>query len=117
MNQPSVQDRAILSAVFAKMDVVAMVVATGALFAVGLFLATVVLLLQDVPAGNPIGPHLNALQDYLPGYSVTWAGSIAGLLNGFIVGAVVGFCIALFWNFTHYIALASIVIKTAILAD
>lgn len=117
MNEPSLKDQALLSAVFAKMDVLAMAIATGVLFAAGLFLATAVLLLQDVPAGHSVGQNLNALQSYLPGYSVTWAGSIAGLFNGFVIGAIVGFVIALFWNLTHYIALASMLIKTALLAD
>lgn len=117
MSEPSLKDQALLSAVFAKMDVIAMAVAVGVLFALGLFVATAVLLLQDVPAGYPVGPHLGALSDYLPGYSVSWAGSIAGLVNGFVIGAVTGFAIAMFWNLTHYIALASMLIKTAILAD
>lgn len=117
MNESSLKDQALLSAVFAKMDVLAMAIAAGVLFALGLFAATVVLLLQDVPAGYPVGQHLNELQSYLPGYSVTWTGSIAGLLNGFVIGAIAGFFLALFWNLTHYIALASMLIKTAILAD
>ena len=117
MKGTSAQNRAVLSAVFAKMDVLAMATASGVIFALGLFLATAILLLQDVPEGFPIGPHLNALQDYLPGYSVSWIGSIAGLLNGFVIGAIVGFFIALFWNLSHYIALASLLLKSAILAD
>jgi len=117
MKEPSPQNQAVLSAVFAKMDVLALAIATGILFALGLFLATAILLLQDVPAGYPVGPHLNALQDYLPGYSVSWWGSIAGLPNGFLIGAIIGFFVALFWNLTHYIALASMLIKTAVLAD
>lgn len=117
MNEPSIKDQALLSAVFAKMDVLAMMVAVGVLFALGLFFATVVLLLQDVPPGYPVGQHLNDLKNYLPGYSVTWLGSIAGLVNGFVAGGIAGFFLALFWNLTHYIALASMLIKTAILAD
>lgn len=117
MSEPSLKDQALLSAVFAKMDVIAMAVAVGVLFALGLFVATAVLLLQEVPPGYPVGPHLGALSDYLPGYSVSWAGSAAGLIYGFLIGAVTGFAIAMFWNLTHYIALASMLIKTAILAD
>ena len=117
MNEPSLKDRAVLSAVFAKMDAVAMAIALGMLFALGLFLTTAVLLMQSVPEGYPVGTHLSALSDYLPGYSVTWAGAFAGLLNGFVIGGVVGFVIAMFWNLSHYIALASMLVKTAILAD
>ena len=117
MREPSPQDQAVLSAVFAKMDVLAMSIATGVLFALGLFLATAILLLQDIPSGTHVGPHLNALQDYLPGYSVSWAGSIAGLPSGFVIGAILGFFVALLWNLSHFIALAAMVIKTAVLAD
>lgn len=117
MKEPSPQNQAILSAVFAKMDVLALAIAVGVLFALGLFLATAILLLQDVPAGYPVGPHLNALQDYLPGYSVSWIGSIAAIPNGFVIGAITGFFVALLWNLSHYLVLATMLIKTAILAE
>ena len=117
MKEPSAQDRAVLSAVFAKMDVVAMLVACGALCALGLFLVTAVLLLQDVPDGHPIGPRLSALGDYLPGYSVSWSGALAGLPNGFALGALVGFMLSVLWNLTHFVALASMAIKAAVLGD
>lgn len=117
MGNPSRQDKAILSAVFAKMDIIAMAGAMGALFSLGLFIATAVLLLQDVPAGYPVGPHLNALQDYLPGFSVSWLGSIAGLIYGFLIGAVLGFFLAVLWNMAHFVALGAMLIKSAVLAD
>jgi|TARA_Y100000589_G_scaffold65259_1_gene56784 riboflavin transporter FmnP len=117
MNEPSPKDQALLSAMFARMDVLGMSIAVGVLTGLALFLATAILLLQDVPAGYPIGPHLNVLSDYLPGYSVSWAGSVAGLLDGFVLGAIAGFVVALLWNLTRYIALASMLIKTAVLAD
>ena len=117
MDNPSKQDRAVLSAVFAKMDVFAMAGAVGALFSLGLFLATALLLLQDVPAGYPVGPHLSALQDYLPGYSVSWLGSVAGLIYGFFMGAILGFFIAVLWNMAHFVALGAMLIKSAVLAD
>lgn len=116
MSRP-VRDHEILSAVFAKMDVLAMSVSGGVLGAMALFLATAILLLQNVPADYPVGPHLSALADYLPGYSVTWAGSLVGLFYGFLVGAVCGFSGALFWNITHYVALGVMLISSAELAD
>ncbi len=86
MHEPTSQDRAVLAAVFAKMDAVAMASAIGVLFSLGLFLATILLLLPDVPAGHPVGPHLSALNDYLPGYSVTWVGGAIGAVYGFLIG-------------------------------
>ncbi|MEM9257289.1 MAG: hypothetical protein AAGA91_17740 [Pseudomonadota bacterium] len=112
-----VKDHEILSAVFAKMDVPALMVAGGVLCAIGLFLATAVLLLQSVPENYPVGPHLSALADYLPGYSVTWPGSFVGAGYGFIVGALAGFCAAAYWNLAHYVALGVMLISSAELAD
>jgi hypothetical protein len=91
MNRP-VRDHEILSAVFAKMDVPAMSVAAGALCALMLFLATAILLLQTVPEGYPVGPHLSTLAHYLPGYEVSWYGALIGMFYGFLIGAIGGFC-------------------------
>ena len=112
-----VRDHEILSAVFAKMDVPAMTLAAGVLGALMLFLATAVLLLQSVPANYPVGPHLSALADYLPGYEVTWSGAWIGALWGFVVGAVAGFAAAVYWNLAHYVALGVMLISSAELAD
>jgi len=116
MNRP-VKDHEILSAVFAKMDVFALLVAAGVVCALGLFLATAVLLLQPVPEHYSVGPHLSALSDYLPGYSVSWPGSIVGGFYGFLVGAVIGFASGVYWNLAHYVALGVMLISSAELAD
>ncbi|MEZ5570068.1 MAG: hypothetical protein R3E54_17305 [Halioglobus sp.] len=111
------KDHEILSAVFAKMDVVGLSVAAGVLCAVGLSLATAVLLLQSVPENYPVGPHLSALADYLPGYSVSWPGVMVGAGYGFLGGAVAGFAGAVYWNLAHYVALGVMLISSAELAD
>lgn len=116
MNRP-VQDHEILSAVFAKMDAIALMIAAGVLGALVLSLATAILLLQPVPESYPVGPHLSALADYLPGYSVTWAGVLIGALYGFLMGAVSGFAGAVYWNLAHYVALGVMLISSAELAD
>jgi hypothetical protein len=116
MNRP-VRDHEILSAVFAKMDVPAMSVAAGVLCALMLFLATAILLLQTVPEGYPVGPHLSTLGYYLPGYEVSWYGAFIGMFYGFLIGAIGGFAIALYWNLTHYVALGVMLISSAELAD
>ncbi|MDX1733261.1 MAG: hypothetical protein R3228_02805 [Halioglobus sp.] len=99
------------------MDTIALTIASGALGSLALFLATAILLLQPVPENYPVGPHLSALADYLPGYSVTWVGSIAGALYGFLIGAVAGFAAAVYWNLAHYVALGVMLISSAELAD
>ena len=116
MNRP-VRDHEILSAVFAKMDVPAMSIAAGVLCSLLLFLATAILLMQSGPQNYPVGPHLSDLADYLPGYSVSWAGSVVGAFYGFLVGAIAGFAAAVYWNLTHYVALGVMLISAAELAD
>lgn len=116
MHRP-VKDHEILSAVFAKMDVPALSIAVGILGALLLFLATAILLLQTVPENYPVGPHLSALADYLPGYSVSWGGTLVGAFWGFVSGAVAGFAAAVYWNIAHYVALGVMLISSAELAD
>ena len=116
MNRP-VQDHEILSAVFAKMDAIALMIASGVLGAIVLLGATSILLLQPIPESYPVGPHLSALAEYLPGYSVSWAGAFVGAAYGFLVGAIAGFASAVYWNLAHYVALGVMLISSAELAD
>jgi hypothetical protein len=90
-------------ALFARMDNIAMAAAVSVLFALGLACATAVLLLRGAPAGVPIGPNLSALGNILPGYTVTWLGSLIGAAWAALIGAIVGFLIATFWNFAHVV--------------
>jgi hypothetical protein len=67
----------------------------GILLGLGIFLATVILLLKG---GEQVGPHLALLGQFFIGYRVTFAGSIIGLLYGFGFGFVVGYVIATLYN-------------------
>ena len=69
--------------------------AIGLLAALGLFLATVILVLKGGP--NP-GPHLGLLGIYLPGYSVTWLGAFIGAAYAFFIGYGVGRTIGTVYN-------------------
>ncbi|MAF65527.1 MAG: hypothetical protein CMJ84_07700 [Planctomycetes bacterium] len=60
-----------------------------------LFLMTAWLVVRG---GENVGAHLGLLANYLPGYSVTWGGSVLGGLYGFVLGAVLGFCLARIYN-------------------
>jgi hypothetical protein len=70
-------------------------IAIGLLLALGLFVATIILVLKGGP--NP-GPHLGLLRIYFPGYSVTWIGSIIGFVYAFVVGYAIGRTIATIYN-------------------
>src|SRR5688572_23165407 len=61
----------------------------------GLFAMTAWLVLQDGPM---VGRHLQLLNNYFPGYSVTWLGSIAGLFYGALFGGIIGYVIGRIYN-------------------
>ena len=69
--------------------------AFGGLAAVGLFAATIVLVIKGGP--NP-GPHLALLGIYLPGYSVTWSGAFIGAAYASVVGYAAGRVVAALYN-------------------
>jgi hypothetical protein len=73
--------------------IVAIVTAMVAGFA--LFAATLWLVIRG---GPDVGQHLGLLRVYYPGYTVTWAGSLVGLFYGALTGAVLGWCVAWFYN-------------------
>jgi hypothetical protein len=67
----------------------------GILSAAGIFLATNILVLKGGPT---VGIHLQLLNQYFPGYRVTFAGSLLGAAYGFAVGYVSGWVIAAVYN-------------------
>ena len=100
-----------LMALFARMDTVAMSIAVAVVFALGLALATAVLLVQGAPEGVPIGPNLSALGNILPGYSVTWPGVFVGAAWAGVIGALTGFLAATSWNFAHIVFLGFLALE------
>ena len=93
-----------LRALFAR-NTVEMSIATSVVFALGLAAATAVLLVQGAYEGMPVGSHLSALGNILPGYSVTWLGALIGAGWASIIGAFLGFFAATTWNFAHLVFL------------
>lgn len=61
----------------------------------GIFVMTVWLLIKG---GPQVGPHLQLLGQYFPGYSVTWKGSVVGLFYGALTSGVVGWTIGTIYN-------------------
>jgi hypothetical protein len=58
-------------------------IAFGLMMGLALFVATNVLV---VKGGRVVGPHLGLLSAYLPGYSVTFIGSVIGFIYLFVIG-------------------------------
>ena len=61
--------------------------ALGMLSGLGLFIATLVLVLKG---GEDVGQHLGLLSVYFPGYSVTLLGSFVGFIYAFVLGYATG---------------------------
>ena len=78
----------LLREAFARYDAVALGGAVGAVAAVGLLLATVVLLLRG---GSVVGPNLSLLGNYLYGFDASWRGAGIGTLEAGAGGFVLGF--------------------------
>ena len=52
----------------------------------------------ELKGGEPNGPHLALLGQFLPGYSVSFLGSLVGLAYGAALGAAAGWSIAWIYN-------------------
>jgi hypothetical protein len=89
------QDRRVLRAAVARLRAGIVAVVFGMVCGVGLFVATVWLLLRG---GVQVGKTLNLLGHYFPGYSVTWGGAFVGLFYGLLFGVIVGYGTATIYN-------------------
>lgn len=84
-----------LSDVMLRLNARAWGIAIGLLLGGGLFVATNVLVLKG---GPNVGPHLGLLSVYLPGYSVTFVGSLIGFIYLFVIGYAIGRVIGMVYN-------------------
>jgi hypothetical protein len=107
----------IFHAIFAKVDKTAFALASGLIFFLGMFAITALLIIKGATPDIPIGPNLQLLNDYLPGYSLTWFGNVIGSIYLGIIGAIIGFLIASLWNLVHYLYLAIIINRFHLLDD
>lgn len=80
---------------FAKLHRAALGIAFGVLTGLVILAATVILIIKD---GTQVGPNLSLLSQYFIGYSVTWPGSLIGLVYGFAFGFIGGWLIAFLRN-------------------
>jgi hypothetical protein len=95
----------IVLAAFARLDLLALAIAASVLAGSVLFLATAWLLLNKPSPDMVIGLHLGLLSNYLPGYSVSWPGSLVGLFYGMLIGLCAGATFGALWNLIHHIYL------------
>ncbi|HET6268125.1 MAG TPA: hypothetical protein VFG11_10445, partial [Acidobacteriota bacterium] len=69
--------------------------AAGTVLGIGIFLATIILVIRG---GAVVGPNLALLAQYFVGYTVTWGGAFLGLAYGFVVGFLAGYSFATIRN-------------------
>ena len=72
----------------------------GAACAVGIFVATNFLVLKG---GEVVGPHMQLLDQFFYGYSVTFVGSIIGAAYAFVCGFLAGLFIGWVYNFVVFL--------------
>jgi hypothetical protein len=96
--------RETLARAFPKLDGVALGVSMGILSGFILSLATLFLILQG---GDIVGPRLQLLGEYFPGYSVTAGGSLLGLGYGFVAGLIGGWGFAFLRNGLLFLYMAA----------
>lgn len=97
-------EKQLVVAAFARIHSRALGVSVGVVSGLILFAATSVLLVAEAieKSGHPVGTHLGLLDQFLPGYSVTWPGTFVGLAYGFLIGFLMGAVLGKLLNFSHY---------------
>ena len=86
MAEPS-SDEQQMETVLMRLNARAWGIATGLLLGVLLFLATNILVIKG---GPNVGQHLQLLRVFMPGYSVSFLGSLIGFVYAFVVGYALG---------------------------
>ena len=89
-----------ISAAIARLRAGIMAIVCALLAGSGLLIATAWLVIRG---GPNVGQHLSLLRNYLPGYSVSWAGALLGFAYGALLGGAVGWLIA--WIYTRIVNL------------
>ena len=94
----------IIEVVFARFDPVALGAAFSVVTGLGLFLATVILLLKGGPF---VGKNLGLLGNYFFQFHVSWRGAVVGLVEAGIGGFVFGYVVAVLrnWGIAAYAVL------------
>lgn len=92
-----------LARAFPKIDRLAFGLSIGTLAGILVFLATIALVFKG---GDVVGPNLQLLSQYFPGYSVTAAGSLLGLAYGFVTGFLGGWSFAFVRNAVVFLTMA-----------
>ncbi|MGB5515857.1 MAG: NAD(P)/FAD-dependent oxidoreductase [Thermoanaerobaculia bacterium] len=89
LKRPELEE--LIGQAFARFDPVALGTALGSIAALLLLAGTAVLLLEG---GDPAGPTLSLLGQYLTGYQVSWTGALIGFIEAGVLGFGLGWLMA-----------------------
>ena len=89
LKRPELEE--LIGEAFARFDPVALGTALGSIAALLLLAGTAVLLLEG---GDPAGPTLSLLGQYLTGYQVSWTGALIGFVEAGVLGFGLGWLMA-----------------------
>ena len=104
--KPQGTERFIIEA-FAKLDRTALGIAVGILCGLGVFVATIFLIIKG---GEVIGPNLALLGQFFLGYTVSVTGAFVGLAYGFVAGFIGGWLIGFLRN--SLVSVYLVILKT-----
>jgi hypothetical protein len=79
-----------------RMDATIWGITMGFLFGLGLFAATIILVVRG---GEEVGKHLGLLRHFYPGYSVSYVGSLVGFAYAFATAFIVMWLFVNVYNF------------------
>lgn len=89
------EERQVLERAVRRLNARAWGITLGLLLGVGLFAATLILVIKGGPR---VGEHLGLLSNYFPGYRVTLLGSFIGFVYAFVLGYGVGRVVGSVYN-------------------
>jgi hypothetical protein len=89
-----------ITRIFSRLDPIAFGVAVGFTSGISLFLATIFLI---VKGGEVVGPNLQLLSQFFPGYRVNIPGSFIGFLYASLMGYLLGSVVAYLRNLAVYL--------------
>jgi len=95
VREPEAVPEAVLVRTFARLDKLALAVSVGAVAGLVMFTATLWLVIKD---GEPVGPNLRLISQYLVGYTVTVQGAFVAFGYCFFWGFLLGWLVAYLRN-------------------
>ncbi len=95
MSSVADREQVLVARAIARLRAGIVAIVTGMVGGVALSVGTLWLVIKG---GPNVGQHLGLLRSYYPGYEVTWTGAVLGFFYGALTGAILGWCVAWFYN-------------------